>query len=98
MVYFNGSFSDIIPVKHGVPQGSCLGPLLYSIFTNDLPLVLTKANISMYADDSTIYLAAATVDDLNKKLASETAKVVDWINKNKLILNVSKTNCIILEK
>ena len=96
MVYFNGSFSDIIPVKHGVPQGSCLGPLLYSIFTNDLPLVLTKANISMYADDSTIYLAAATVDDLNEKLASETANVVDWINKNKLILNVSKTNCIVL--
>ena len=83
-------------MKHGVPQGSCLGPLLYSIFTNDFPLVLNKAHISMYADDSTIYLAAATVDDLNANLASEMTKVVDWINNSKLILNVSKTNCIII--
>ena len=49
----------------------------------------------MYADDSTIYLAAATVDDLNVNLACEMTKV-DWIKNNKLILNASKTNCIII--
>ena len=49
----------------------------------------------MYADDSTIYLAA-TVDDLNVNLATEMTKVVDWINNNKLILNVSKINCIVI--
>lgn len=65
MVYFNGSYSDIINVKYGVHYGSCLGPLHHSIYTNDLSLVLNKAHISMYADDSTIYLAAAIVDHLN---------------------------------
>ena len=54
MMYFNGSYSNIINVKYGVTQGSCLGPLLYSIFTNDLTRVLSKAHISMYADDSTV--------------------------------------------
>lgn len=49
--FFNGSYSDVKSVRCGVPQGSCLGPLLYTIFTNDLPLDLNKSNISMYADD-----------------------------------------------
>jgi hypothetical protein len=41
-VPFNGSFSNVKHVKCRVPQGSCLGPLLCSIFTNDLPLALTS--------------------------------------------------------
>ena len=96
MVYFNGSYSDVKHVKHGVPQGSCLGPLLYTIFTNDLPLVLQKASISMYADDSTIYLAEAKISDLNINLDRELKLVLDWINSNKLILNVSKTTSVVI--
>ena len=41
-VFFNGGYSDSVSVECGVLQGSCLGPLIYSIFTNDLPLVLKK--------------------------------------------------------
>ena len=72
LVYFNGSFSKERVVEHGVPQGSCLGPLLYTIFTNDLPSVLDKASISMFADDSTIYLAGTDIGDLNIKLQRAT--------------------------
>lgn len=67
LVYFNGSFSKVRVVEQGVPQGSCLGPLLYTIFTNDLPTVLDKASISMFADDSTVYLAGTDIGDLNTK-------------------------------
>ena len=38
-VFFNVSFSSFKSLQCGVPQGSCLGPLLYTIFTNDMPLV-----------------------------------------------------------
>ena len=37
-VFCNGSLSNIIHLESGIPQGSCLGPLLFSIFTNDMPL------------------------------------------------------------
>lgn len=54
-VFFNGSFSDEKSVCCGVPQGSCLGSLLFFLYTNNFPLVKKKAKTAMYADDSTIY-------------------------------------------
>jgi len=48
---FKNSFSSLIQVNSGVPQGSHLGPLLLTLSLNDLPLVLTKSRVLMYADD-----------------------------------------------
>lgn len=95
-VYYNGSWSNSKDLECGVPQGSCLGPLLYSIFTNDLPSVLHKASVQMYADDSTLYYAANSSTELDKVLSSELDMVFDWIQQNKLVLNISKTKSIIL--
>ncbi len=63
-VFHNGSFSEAKNINCGVPQGSCLGPLSFSIFINDLPYVVDKANIVMYADDSTMFSAAHTLTEL----------------------------------
>ena len=94
-VLFNGSLSEPKVIDYGVPQGSSLGPLLYSIFTNDLPLTLKDAKISMYADDSTIYIAKPTIDELSSVLNQELQAVVTWITNNKLVLNTVKTNSIV---
>ena len=47
--------SDELPVTHGVPLGSILGPLLFVIYINDLPSVLDACQASLYADDTVIY-------------------------------------------
>ena len=77
-VFFDGSFSN---VKCGVPQGSSLVPLLFSIFTYDLPLALNKACVFMYADDSTIYASATTANEVSETLNKELQSVLVWVKK-----------------
>ena len=86
-VFFNGSFSNVKNVKCGVPQGSSLGPLLFSIFTNDLPLALNQACVSMYADDSSIYASASS--------AKVLSSVLEWVASNKLVLSNFKTKSFV---
>lgn len=97
-VFYNGSFSDAKNTYCGVPQGSCLGPLLFSIFINDLPYVVNNANIVMYADDSTMFSAAHSSAELKKNLSDELLTISKWVQINKLILNIEKTKCIIFSQ
>jgi hypothetical protein len=94
MAFFNGNFSNFKHVKCGVPQGSSLGPVVFSIFTNDLPLALNKACVSMYADDSTIYASATTANEVTETL-KELQSVLKWVGSNKLVLNIPKTKSIV---
>ncbi len=81
----------------GVPQGSCLGPLLFSIFANDLPLVLKCAWTVTYADDTTLYLPATSIEKLSVDLSEQLQLVVKWVCNNKMILNLTKTKSIVFE-
>ena len=94
-VFFNGSFSSSKCLQCGVPQGSCLGPLLYTIFTNDMPLVLEKSGCTLFADDSTVYFASNSFPELRNTLQSELQLLLDWICENRLVLNVAKTKSIV---
>ena len=80
----------------GVPQGSCLGPLLFSLFVNDLPTVLTTADITLYADDSTPFQSGHNARLISDKLQLDLSKVELWVAKNRLVLNADKTNSILI--
>lgn len=77
----------------GVPQGSILGPILFSVYINDLPQAFPGVNVIMYADDTVLFTHARTKELAASKLSSTMVKVSDWLNESCLSLNVSKTVC-----
>lgn len=82
----------------GVPQGSILGPLLISLYVNDLPNVCPNANTQMYADDTVIFVHANSAAQAADLLSNSMQKVTEWLIHNCLQLNVSKTVCMFFSK
>ena len=68
MVNFKNNVSDPEVVKSGVPQGSILGPLLFILFMNDIPLERIEVVLEVYADDSTISVSGKTIKEIKTKL------------------------------
>ena len=56
------SLSNPLTSTHGVPHGSILGPILFTLYMNDLPTVTEFSNIESYVDDTKIYLSCASKD------------------------------------
>ena len=70
--------SDSHIIEYGVPQGSCLGPLLFLIYSNDLPLNLDTCNSILFTDDTTIYKSHENLRYLKWSLQHELASLMDW--------------------
>ena len=88
--------SDFKTVLFGVPQGSVLGPLLFSIYINDLPLHIPSAQCDMLADDTTIHTSGQDVPAITSVLQSCLSDAVEWTHLNHMSLNPSKTKYMIL--
>lgn len=81
-------------VSCGVPQGSLLGPILFSIYLNDLP-ASTSSRLVMYADDTGIVIEADNLQTLKQRILDSLNTVVSWYQSNRLQINVDKTNLLI---
>ena len=77
-------------INCGLPQGSILSPLVFSLYVNDLPKV-SNFKTTLFADDTCLILANKNIDILEMMVDQEINKVDSWMRHNKLSLNYSKT-------
>ena len=83
-------------INIGVPQGLCLGPLLFLLYTNDLPQAVQPSTIAMYTDDTSFSYRSDDTHQLNEAMNRDLTTVFEWLKGDKLSLNVAKTTAMII--
>lgn len=94
-VNYQNSKSDRLPVRAGVPQGSILGPILYNIFTSDLPDLPQGCQKSLFADDTGISAKGRSLRVICSRLQKSLDIFSSYLQKWKISPNASKTQLII---
>ena len=80
----------------GIPQGSTLGPLLFLLYINDLPNCSSKLSFRIFADDTNMFYTSNNLRNLESVMNEEFKLVVKYCATNKLSINLSKTNYILV--
>ena len=103
---FDGIHSNTAYISTGVPQGSILGPLLFIIYMNDIHMASQNFNVILYADDtnlisplcsfnSSFHINKESIDHVSDQINTKLGNIQEWLNINKLSLNVKKTKFMI---
>ena len=85
----NGTDSQVNAVNIGVPQGSCLGPLLFLVYINDLPKVIENCTVAMYVDVTGFYYRGASLAPLNETLNNDLETPDHWLTGEEAIVKCS---------
>ena len=94
--HVSGHTSSQKHVQCGIPQGSCLGPLLFILYVNDFEQCLENCTPNMYADDTSVTCFAEDMEELCNDLQNELRNISDWMRQNKMSLNTKKSEFMII--
>ena len=91
----NSSYNSWEEILFGVPQGSILGPLLFSIFLCDMFFVMNDIGFASYADDNTPYISSDSIEDVIRILENDSIKLFKWFSDNMMKANKDKCHVIV---
>ena len=91
-----GQLSDLELIETAVPQGSCLGPLLFIIYVNDLHFSLRHSDVNIYADDASLSFSSKSIPLINECVNEDLGYLKSWLTAKKLSLNVTKTLSLVI--
>ena len=93
----NGHVSNLACFLYSLPQGSVLGPLLFLIYINDLNQAIKFCKVYHFADDINLLYFSKSITKLNEYVNLDMKNLTDWLNANKISLNVQKTELVIFK-
>ena len=94
----NGKQSDYAEVTYGIPQGSVLGPTLFTRYSSDLPDAVDSGTVHLYADDTTLYGIAKTIDEVTYLLNKALSELMEWCQLNLLTPHPTKCEAMIMTR
>ena len=97
-VYVHGTLSTPGILKAGVPQGSVLGPLLFCLYINDLPIHITCPDVAcdMFADDTTLHTQGKEKRQIETNLQNSLNDVSKWCQENSMLIHPDKTKSMLI--
>ena len=103
VIQLNGESSDEMRLQFGVPQGSVLGPLLFTSYTAPLGEIARRHSVELhlYADDTQVYMSFSPLSDESttrtfQRIEACIAEIRTWLKDNKLLLNDDKTDVLVI--
>ena len=95
---YEDSVSELLPLTNGVPQGSILGPVLFTIYLNDLISAVTHSQAAAYVDDSQLHFKFPVSDSSSAMAAvnQDLRNISRWCAENSLLINPEKTKLVVV--